>query len=112
MRKWMCVPMMTLCLLLAGCGGAGGEAGPDAASLRRPYADMAGCEMTAEVAWSDGEQLWQAEVLCTYVPGGETTVEVLSPETIAGSGQSSPGRSCLWNMRTCAWGPGRSAPRR
>ena len=84
MRKWMCVPMMTLCLLLAGCGGAGGEAGPDAASLRRPYADMAGCEMTAEVAWSDGEQLGQAEVLCTYVPGGETTVEVLSPETIAG----------------------------
>ncbi len=76
--------MMTLCLLLAGCGAAGGEAGADAASLRRPYADMAGCEMTAQITWSQGEQAWQTEVLCTYIPDGETTVEVLSPETIAG----------------------------
>ena len=27
---------------------------------------------------------WTAELKCEYVPGGESTVEVLSPETIAG----------------------------
>lgn len=85
MRKWMCVPMMTLCLLLAGCaGGAGAGDEADAAALRAPYANMAGCEMEAAVTWSEGDQVWETEVRCTYVPDGETTVEVLSPETIAG----------------------------
>ena len=85
MRKRMCVPMMTLCLLLAGCaGGGGGEKTADAAALRAPYMNMTGCTMEAAVTWSEGEQLWETEVLCEYVPGGETTVEVLSPETIAG----------------------------
>lgn len=85
MRKWMCVPMMTLCLLLAGCvGGGEGEREADAAALRAPYADMTGCAMEAAVAWSQGDQVWETEVRCDYVPDGETTVEVLSPETIAG----------------------------
>lgn len=85
MRKWMCVPMMTLCLLLAGCaGGTGAGEEADAAALRAPYANMAGCEMEAEIVWSEGDQEWRAEVRCDYVPDGETTVEVLSPETIAG----------------------------
>lgn len=85
MRKWMCVPMMTLCLLLAGCAGGTGEGDEtDAAALRAPYVNMAGCEMEAEIIWSEGDQEWRAEVHCDYVPDGETTVEVLSPETIAG----------------------------
>lgn len=85
MRKWMCVPMMTLCLLLAGCAGGTGEGDEtDAAALRAPYVNMAGCEMEAEIIWSEGDQEWRAEVRCDYVPDGETTVEVLSPETIAG----------------------------
>lgn len=85
MRKGMCVPMMTLCLLLAGCiGGGGGEETADAASLRAPYMSMTGCTMEAAVTWSEGDQVWQTEVVCEYVPDGETTVEVLSPETIAG----------------------------
>lgn len=85
MRKWMCVPMMTLCLLLAGCSGSAGTGEEtDAAALRAPYGDMAGCRMEAQLLWAEGEQAWQAEVRCDYVPGGETTVEVLSPETIAG----------------------------
>lgn len=85
MRKWMCVPMMTLCLLLAGCAGGTGEGDEtDAAALRVPYVNMAGCEMEAEIIWSEGDQEWRAEVRCDYVPDGETTVEVLSPETIAG----------------------------
>ena len=77
--------MMTLCLLLAGCaGGGGGEETADAASLRAPYVNMTGCTMAASVTWSEGDQVWQTEVVCGYVPDGETTVEVLSPETIAG----------------------------
>lgn len=85
MRKWMCVPMMTLCLLLAGCAGGTGEGDEtDAAALRAPYVNMAGCEMEAEIIWSEGDQEWRAEVRCDYVPDGETTVDVLSPETIAG----------------------------
>lgn len=81
----MCVPMMTLCLLLAGCAGGTGEGDEtDAAALRAPYVNMAGCEMEAEIIWSEGDQEWRAEVRCDYVPDGETTVEVLSPETIAG----------------------------
>lgn len=77
--------MMTLCLLLAGCaGGTGAGEEADAAALRAPYANMAGCEMEAEIVWSEGDQEWRAEVRCEYVPDGETTVEVLSPETIAG----------------------------
>lgn len=85
MRKWMCVPMMTLCLLLVGCaGGTGAGEEADAAALRAPYANMTGCEMEAEIVWSEGDQEWRAEVRCEYVPDGETTVEVLSPETIAG----------------------------
>ena len=81
----MCVPMMTLCLLLVGCaGGTGAGEEADAAALRAPYANMTGCEMEAEIVWSEGDQEWRAEVRCEYVPDGETTVEVLSPETIAG----------------------------
>ena len=77
--------MMTLCLLLAGCaGGTGAGEEADAAALRAPYANMTGCEMEAEIVWSGGDQEWRAEVRCEYVPDGETTVEVLSPETIAG----------------------------
>ena len=46
MRKGLCVPMMALCLLLMGCG-AGEESGAEAAL--RPYREMTGCAMTAEV---------------------------------------------------------------
>ena len=77
--------MMTLCLLLAGCAGGAGEGEEaDAAALRAPYANMADCTMEAAVTWSEGDQVWETEVRCDYVPDGESTVEVLSPETIAG----------------------------
>lgn len=83
MRKWMCVPMIALCLLLTACGGPGdGEA--DAASLRDAYHDMTGCTMEAAVTCVREDQVWTAELRCGYVPDGDTTVEVLSPEPIAG----------------------------
>lgn len=75
--------MMTLCLLLTACGGTGGEAG-DAADARMPYRNMAGCVMEAEVSCTQDGAVWEATLQCDYVPEGETTVEVLAPETIAG----------------------------
>ena len=82
MRKVICVPMIALCLLLTACGTGDGEAG--AASLRDAYHDMTGCTMEATVTCVQGDQLWTAELRCDYVPEGDTTVEVLSPEPIAG----------------------------
>ena len=79
MRKWICVPMMTLCLLLAGCGGK-----EEAADLRTPYQEMSGCTMTASVICGQEGTEWTATLRCEYIPGGESTVEVLEPELIAG----------------------------
>lgn len=81
MRGWMCVPMMTLCLLLTACGGADKT---DAADLRDRYHDMTGCTMEAEVTCEQAGLEWSASLRCEYVPGGESTVEVLAPESIAG----------------------------
>ena len=78
----ICVPMIALCLLLTACGTGDGEA--DAASLRDAYHDMTGCTMEAAVTCVQGDQVWTAELRCDYVPEGDTTVEVLSPEPIAG----------------------------
>ena len=72
--------MMTLCLLLAGCVGEKEEA----ANLRTHYQEMTGCTMTAVVTCDQGEAEWTATLRCEYVPGGESTVEVLEPELIAG----------------------------
>lgn len=82
MRKPLtCVPMIALCLLLAGCGGTGET---EAADLRGRYHDMAGCTMEAVVTCDQEGLEWEADLRCDYVPGGESVIEVLSPETIAG----------------------------
>ena len=72
--------MIALCLLLTACGG--GE--EKAADLRDRYHDMAGCTMEADVKCEQNGAEWTAHLRCDYVPGGESRVEVLSPETIAG----------------------------
>ena len=79
MRRWFCVPMMTLCLLLAGCGGT-----EEAADLRLPYQEMSGCTMTASVTCDQEGAEWTAVLTCDYIPDGESRVEVLEPELIAG----------------------------
>lgn len=80
MRRWMCVPMMTLCLLLVGCGA--GEA--EQADSLAPYREMTGCSMEAVVSCEQDGLVWEAQLKCEYVPGGESSVEVLAPESIAG----------------------------
>lgn len=76
--------MMTLLLLLAACGGGGGNQETRTADLRDRYHDMAGCTMEAGVSCDQEGLAWKAELRCDYVPGGESVVEVLSPETVAG----------------------------
>lgn len=83
MRLWKCALMTTLLLLPAACGGQGGGEEP-AADLRDRYHDMAGCVMEAAVSCDQEGLAWEAELRCEYIPGGESTVEVLSPEHIAG----------------------------
>lgn len=77
--------MITLLLLLAACGGQGGGDGKvRTADLRDRYHDCAGCTMEATVSCDQEGLAWEAELRCEYVPGGESTVEVLAPESIAG----------------------------
>ena len=81
MRGGKCVPMMALCLLLCGCGG---ETEDRTETLLEPYRTMAGCAMEAEVTCGGTEETLTYALRCDYVPGGRSTVEVLSPETAAG----------------------------
>ena len=83
MRKLRSVPMIALCLLLSGCGAGEGKE-LTAEDLRQSYLDAPGCTMTATVRCDQEGLLWEGELKCDYVPGGNSTVEVLSPELIAG----------------------------
>ncbi len=78
MHRWICVPMMTLCLLTA-CGS-----GEETTDVRAAYREMEGCTMEAAVTCDQAGAVWEATLNCTYDPEGESTVEVLEPETIAG----------------------------
>ena len=73
--------MITLLLLLAACGGGTAE---ETVDLRDRYHDMTGCTMEAAVSCDQEGLAWEAVLRCDYVPNGESTVEVLSPESIAG----------------------------
>ena len=80
MRKLFCVPMMTL-FLLTSCGGNGQTEMTD---LRIRYQEMEGCRMEAVVSCDQAGMEWESLLRCDYIPGGESTVEVLEPESIAG----------------------------
>lgn len=83
MRKWYCVPMMTLCLILIGCGAGRGETEEQTAQAE--YRTMSGCVMEAVVTGGMGEEDAGTFTLrCEYDPEGESIVEVLAPETVAG----------------------------
>lgn len=73
--------MMTLCLLLCACGGAGDTGAAGAA--RAPFQEMESCSMTAEVSAFYSDEVSVFTLRCDYAPE-ESTVEVLAPETAAG----------------------------
>lgn len=79
MRIEKCVPMIALCLLLCGCGEQETRTDP-----RAVYQRMSGCELTAVITCGQSELEWSATLQCTYVPEGESTVEVLEPLELAG----------------------------
>ena len=83
MRRWYCVPMMTLCLLLVACGTERKESEGKTALAK--YRAMTGCVMEAEITGGTGTEDASAFTLrCEYVPEGQCTVEILAPETVAG----------------------------
>lgn len=81
MRRRICVPMITLWLLLCGCSG---PENTETVDMRQQYHDMAGCTMEASVSCGQENLAWEALLRCGYVPDGESTVEVLEPSSIAG----------------------------
>lgn len=82
-RRGLFVPMTALLLLLAACAG-GGTGKTETVDLRQRYHDMAGCTMEAAVTCGQEGLEWEALLRCDYAPEGESTVEVLEPESIAG----------------------------
>ena len=81
MRKWLCVPMMTLCVLLAGCGAVDKATGKT--DLRQAYQLMEGCVMEAVIT-GGAEEVTAFTLRCEYVPNAASTVEILAPETAVG----------------------------
>lgn len=82
MRRWLCVPMM-MALLLGGCGAEKTKE-TTAETLRLLYQEMEGASMEAVVRCSRENLEWEGTLRCEYLPGKESTVEVLAPELIAG----------------------------
>ena len=80
MRRGLCVPMITLCLLLVGCGT---EQEPRT-DLRAAYQEMTACDMTAVVTCEQEHLEWTATLDCHYEPAGKSTVEVTEPAELAG----------------------------
>ena len=83
MRTRFCVPMMAFVLLLTACAG-GGTGEKETVDMRQRYHDMTGCIMEAAVTCTQEGLEWEALLRCDYTPDGESTVEVLEPESIAG----------------------------
>ena len=73
--------MIALCLFLCACS-QGEDTGETDWQWR--YQDAAHCQMEAVVRCDQEGLLWEATMTCDYVPEGESTVEVLSPEHLAG----------------------------
>ena len=56
----------------------------DITRLREVYQIMTGCTMEATVSCAYDTLLWTGDLRCEYVPAGESVIEVLVPESIAG----------------------------
>ena len=84
MRKWCCVPMITLCILLIGCRSKV-QKEPESKLIQQKYQSMSGSVMEAVVSSGIGcEEDTIFRMRCEYVPEGASRVEVLEPEMVAG----------------------------
>ena len=82
MRNGVFVPMiLLLALSLAGCGKSERDT---AEGLRSRFVETSGCTMEAAVSCDQYGTLWRGVFRCSYVPDGESIVEALEPESIAG----------------------------
>ena len=70
--KRLCAPMMTLCLLLAACGGGSGGRGDEelALDIRAEYLGMAACAATAEITADYGQRVYEFTLDLQYTKGG------------------------------------------
>ena len=80
------VLMMSLCLVLTACGGAGGmsEAERLALDIRGELLEMDGCAASLEVTADYGQRVYTYGMELNWRRGGETLLTLTSPENIAG----------------------------
>lgn len=82
MNKLFYVPAIAMCVLLGGCSGE--QTATTQQETLAFYTQMTSASMEAVVT-SEGDYLISTFTLhCDYQPQGETVVEVLEPETMAG----------------------------
>lgn len=84
--KSLCVPMMTLCLLLTACGGGTGAGNTDelALDIRAEYIAMTGCSATLTLTADYGRRVYDYTLALVYQREGDTTITVQAPEEVAG----------------------------
>ena len=83
-HRWMCAPMIALCLLLPSCGGETGNAAEELAlEIRGEYLSMAGCTARAELTADYGQRVYTygLDISCTQE---ETVLTITEPENISG----------------------------
>ncbi len=82
MRRFLCIPLVSLCVLLSGCSEK--ETQYNTQQVLDLYTQMTGATMEAEVVCQGDSLVSNFTLRCDYQAQGETMVEVLSPDTMAG----------------------------
>ncbi len=84
-HRWMCAPMIALCLLLPSCGGeTGNEAEQLALDIRTEYLAMQSCAAHVELTADYGQRVYTYGLDLSYVREEEMTLTITEPEHIAG----------------------------
>lgn len=84
-RRWMCLPMIALALLLGGCGPVEGSAEEQLAlEIRGEYLELAGFSASLELTADYGQRVYQYAMDVSWEREGETVLTLTAPETVAG----------------------------
>lgn len=78
-RAWLFAQMMSLCLILAACGGSEGEE----MDIQEQYREMTGAEIGAVVTCHYGNETREYTLQCSYTPES-SRIEVVDPEQLRG----------------------------